>query len=339
MKRVILLILCAVLSIIGCGSDLADQVNDAIDIADGVPERDLNRSTLGVNAFFNESVFGSISAQYSEIQRDVRIPRVRVLLSWDDNVQPTPSTAPNYGFYDAILNSIPAGMDALVILTNTPSWMSNPANWESGNPRSTFVNKWVAPTVRRYASNGRIVGWQIWNEPNQAQRRDNVALDLGTSPSNFIELVSLAHNICKELSPGKLVLNGATTAINQNFPDTLQYNQELRDGGIANVIDVFAIHYYGRQFENVVRRNGVADFLNSVPKKIWVTETGAQGVSEQRKYARQVLPFLSEKVPSIERFYIYQMYENSPATSTYGLRNPSSSEGLSDLYLYLRDEL
>jgi|694.fasta_scaffold111175_2 hypothetical protein len=339
MTRFTFITLFALFSIVGCGSDLADQIDDAIDIADGVPERDLTRSSLGVNAFFNEAIFGSIPSQYNEIQGTVRIPRVRVLLSWDDNVQPTPSSAPNYGFYDAILNSIPAGMEALVILTNTPSWMGNPANWTSSNPRSTFVNKWVTPTVRRYASNNRIVGWQIWNEPNQAQRRDNLDLDLGTSPTNFIELISLAYNTCKELAPGKLVLNGATTAINQNFPSTLRYNEELRDGGITSVVDVFAIHYYGRQFENVVRRNGVADFLNSVPKQIWVTETGAQGVSEQRKYARQVLPFLQEKVPSIERFYIYQMYENSPSSSTYGLRNPSASEGLSDLYLYLRDEL
>lgn len=339
MIRLILITLLASFSIVGCGSDLADQVNDAIDVADGVPERELTRSTLGVNAFFNDPTFGSIPSQYSEIQRDVKLSRVRVLLSWDDNVQPSPSSAPNYGFYDAILNAIPAGMEALVILTNTPSWMSNPANWESGNPRSTFVRRWVSPTVRRYASNGRIVAWQIWNEPNQAQRRDNVALELGTSPSNYLELLSLAFDACKEASPGKLVINGATTAINQNFPETLQYNEELRDGGIANVVDVFAIHYYGRQFENVVRRNGVADFLNAIPKKIWVTETGAQGVSEQRTYARQVLPFLREKVPSIDRFYLYQMYENSPAATTYGLRNPSTSEGLSDLYIYLRDEL
>ena len=102
---------------------------------------------------------------------------------------------------------------------------------------------------------------------------------------------------------------------------------------------MYAVHYYGRQFENVVRSNGVADFLNSIPKRIWVTETGAQGFNNQRSYARQVLPYLSEKVPSIDRFYIYQMYENTPAESTYGLRNPSSSTALSDLYLYLRDEL
>lgn len=339
MTRLILITLFATFFLLGCGSDLADQVNDAIDIADGVPERNLTRSTLGVNAFFNEAAFGSISSQYSEIRSTVGIPRIRVLLSWDDNVQPTPSSAPNYSFYDSILNSIPSGMDALVILTNTPTWMGDPANWKSGNPRATFVSEWVAPTVRRYAGNGGIVGWQIWNEPNQAQRRDNLDLDLGTSPLNFIELVSLASNVCKELAPGKLVLNGATTAINQNFPSTLRYNEELRDGGIASVVDVFAIHYYGRQFENVVRKNGVADFLNSLSKRVWVTETGAQGVAEQKKYARQVLPFLQEKIPSIERFYIYQMFENSPSSTTYGLRNPSSSEGLSDLYVHLRDEL
>jgi hypothetical protein len=338
MKRFILLAFVATASLFGCGSDLADQVNDAIDVADGVPEQDIQRSTLGVNAFFNEAAFGSISTQYSEIQNQVKISRVRVLLSWDDNVQPTPGSAPNYSFYDAILDNIPAGMEALVILTNTPSWMSSASNWDNGNPRSTYVNRWIAPTVKRYSGNGRIVGWQIWNEPNQAGRRDNAALQLDSSPSNYLELLSLAYDVCKETAPGKVVVNAATTAINQNYPDTIQYNRDLRDGGIESVVDVYAVHYYGRQFENVIRKNGVADFLNSLSKRIWVTETGAQGVGEQRTYVRQVLPFLSEKVPSIDRFYIYQMYENSSPESTYGLRNPSTTNALSDLYVYLRDE-
>ena len=339
MKSLVTIALLSLLSIIGCGSDLSDQVNDAIDIADGVPEKDLERGKLGVNAFFNNAVFGSIPQQYAEIKGEVGISRVRVLLSWDDNVQPSPSADPNYSFYDDVLNAIPEGMEALVILTNTPSWMSDPTNWIDGNPRQTFVRRWVRPTARRYTSNSRIVGWQIWNEPNQAGRRDNAALDLQTSPTNYLELLSLARDACKDVDSSKLVINAATTAINQNYPQTIQYNRDLRDGGVASIVDAYAVHYYGRQFENVVRSDGVADFLNSIPKRIWVTETGAQGFNSQRRYARQVLPYLSEKVPSIDRFYIYQMYENTPAESTYGLRNPSTNTSLSDLYLYLRDEL
>jgi hypothetical protein len=328
------LLLCAIPS---CGSNVTDQIRDAIDIADGVPEKDIDRSKLAVNAFFNDQRFGSIPEQFAEIQTALGINHVRVLLAWDDNVQPTPSSPPNFSFYDDILGSIPPGVDALVIMTGVPSWMSNPANWIEGNPRRTFAEQWVKPVTERYGDLRRISAWQIWNEPNQPERPDNVALDLGNSPTNFVELVSLSYDVCKASAPNTLVVNGSTTAINQNFPGSLDYNRALRDAGLFKVIDVFGMHYYGRQFENVVRSNGVADFLSSVPLRIWVTESGAQGVGEQKKYVRQVWPYLSEKVPTIDRFYYYQMYESSDPKTTYALRNLSTSQALSDLYLYIRD--
>jgi hypothetical protein len=338
MKRATFLcsiILAAVMA--ACNSSTRDQIKEGIDIADGVPRKEIDRSITGVNAFFNDSRYGSTSQQYNEITRTLGIRHIRVLMSWNDAVQPSPGAAPNFGLYDEIVSSAPAGTDLLVILTDVPSWMANSSNWDDGNPRLTFVRRWVEPVVRRYGSSGRISAWQIWNEPNFAGRSDNAILGLDTDPNNFIELMGHAYPRCKDLAPGKLVLNGATTAINQNFPGTLDYNRALRDGGVTAFTDVFAIHYYGRQYENVVRGGGVQDFLESIGEPIWVTESGAQGTTEQLKYVEQTWPFLKDKIPGIARFYYYQMYDtNNPAT-TYGLRNPSTTAPVSDLYLYLRD--
>jgi hypothetical protein len=339
MIRIVALLLLTSVFFFGCGSDIIDQVNEAIDIADGVPERSLDRRSLSVNAFFNDGRFGGFAEQFNEITVTLGIPRIRVLFAWDDNVQPSPASPPNFSFYDDIIEAAPPSSDILIVLTNTPSWMSNPANWIANNPRRTFVEQWVSRIVRRYGTRNNVVGFQIWNEPNQQGRRDNSALALDDNPENYLELLSLAYDSCKERAPLKLVVSGATTAINQNFPESLNYNRRLRDGGIASFIDVYGVHYYGRQFENVVRSGGVADFLSSVPKRVWVTESGAQGVSDQKKYARQVWPFLKEKIPSIERFYYYQMYENTAPNVTYGLKNLTTGSALSDLYIYLRDEI
>jgi len=324
-------------SLLACNSDVVDQARDAIDIADGVPRKEIDRTKLGINAFFNQSNFGSTSEQYSEVTNTLGIKHIRILMAWDNAVQAGPASLPNFSFYDSILGSVPRGVDVLVVLTGVPTWMSDRSTWIADNPRTTFVNRWVQPTVARYSSNPRVIGFQIWNEPNMLGRFDNSLLQLDTNPANYVELLAQAHATIKQLAPNKLVVNAATTAINQNFPETLDYNRALRDNGIRNFIDVFAFHYYGRQYENVVRSGGVGDFLSSMGNRLWATESGAQGVTQQLKYVEQTWPFLSEKIPAIERFYYYQMYESGDPTTSYGLKNGSSDQPVSDLYVWLRD--
>ncbi|MCI5065190.1 glycoside hydrolase family 5 protein [bacterium] len=319
----------------GCDSS---EIEDALDLADGVPRRTIDTSRLGMNAFVNDARFGTVGEQFREVRDTLGLNFVRVLLVWNEAVQPAPGGRRDFSFYDSIIESIPAGMDALVILTGIPSWMSDSANWTDGSPRTTFVEQWVRPAVRRYGGNGRVIGFQIWNEPNMVSNGQNATLDvLGNEGAvNYVEMLARAANVVRENAPGKLVVNAASTAIAQNFSETLDYNRAMRDAGIYEFIDIFAIHYYGKQFENLVRSGGVRGFLNSVPKPIWVTETGAQGVNEQLPYGEEVWPYLREQIPGIDRIYVYQ-FTDADGPGSYGLRNPSADFPVSDLYLHLRD--
>ena len=329
----ILAIICTIVAFCGCNSSAGDKLGDAIDIVDGVPRKDINLSQVGVNCFFNDSRFGSIPAQFNEVTNTLGRRYIRVLLAWNDGVQSSPSAQPDFSFYDSILNAVPSGADALVVLTDVPNWMSNPANWIDNNPRSTFAELWVKKVVQRYGRSSRIIGWEIWNEPNMAGRRDNQILQLDSSPENFVELVAKSSSVAKQIAPGKFVVNGATTSINQNYPGSINYNEAMRNAGITAFIDVYNIHYYGKQFENVIRPGGVQDFARSIDRRIWITESGAQGSNEQLAYAEQVWPYLNDKIPTIDRIYYYQMYEATPSDSTYALRNLSA---VSDLYVHLR---
>jgi hypothetical protein len=199
------------------------------------------------------------------------------------------------------------------------------------------VELWVKKVVNRYKRRPRVGGYQIWNEPNNPSFAENETLDVLTKPQNYVELLALGHSAVKGISPRKKVVNGATTAIAQNFPATLNYNKAIIDAGALNFTDVFAIHVYGKNVERVLLPGGVAEFVNSIPKPIWVTETGAQGVNKQLEYAERVFPFLKKNMPGIGRIYIYQYTESSPANSTYGLRNLTPGAFVSDLYINLRD--
>lgn len=320
-------------TMLGCDSS---SVQEAIDVADGVPRKTINTDILGVNAFANDGRFGSPAAQFNEVISTLDLRFVRVLIAWDDGAQPSKGSAPNFNFFDGIISSIPAGLDALLVVTGAPSWMSDASNWTGGDPRRTFVEEWFGPVVARYGGNGRVIGFQVWNEPNQ-NNRENQALGVVGDPGAYVSLLSAAAARVRSQAPSKLVVSAATTAINQNFPGSLDYNRAMRDAGAQDHADIWAIHYYGKQYENLIRPGGVRDFLNGLRLPIWVTESGAQGVNNQLAYGEEVWPYLVEKVPGVQRIYQYQFTEATSPEVTYGLRNLSADSGVSDLYVWLRD--
>lgn len=316
-----------------CNSSVVD---DALDLIDGVPRKTINTDILGVNSFANDGRFGSPSAQYEEVRSVLRLRYIRVLAHWDSLAQPSKGASINFSFLDTLMSAIPAGVDALLIISGTPDWMSNAANWTDGDPRKTFVEEWLRPVVRRYRNNSRVIGFQVWNEPNQ-DNQHNRDLGLVSDGSRYVDVLRYSAETIRNFAPTKLVVTAATTAINQNFPSSLDYNRAMRDAGAQQYADVWAIHYYGKQYENLVRPGGVRDFVNGLSLPIWVTESGAQGVNNQLAYGEEVWHYLVEQMPSVQRIYVYQHTEATPPESTYGLRNISQDVPVSDLYVWLRD--
>ncbi|HQH28992.1 MAG TPA: cellulase family glycosylhydrolase, partial [Oligoflexia bacterium] len=172
----------AAVILIVCGSSFVSGCSDAGDILDlalnPLERKEIDTSIMGVNNFFVDREFGSIPEQFTEIRDTLGLPRVRILLAWLTDVQPSPAVAPNYGFFDEIIGSIPAGVEVLVVLAHSPDWITDPNNWVNGNPRRTWIDHWLIPTVTRYANVPGIVGFEIWNEPNETVLVSDVALGL-----------------------------------------------------------------------------------------------------------------------------------------------------------------
>ena len=326
-----LLLLLASIGGIGC------DAQDLLDVALDPPKRKpIDTSIVGVNNFFVLDEFGSIEDQFLEIRDKLGIKFVRILFAWTDGVQSGPNAPLNYSFYDRIVESIPPGMDVVIVLAHTPTWITNPANWIENNPRITFALEWVRPTVRRYANNPRIIGWELWNEPDLTVVASDAALEV-TIPEKYAELIAYSTNEVRRGDPGKLVVMGATRSIQQQFPTTLRFNKTLKDLGLEDMVDVWNVHYYGSNYESVVTTNGIRDFLNSLKIPIWITESGEQGPNKQLAYVETAWPFLKEKIPGIARFYYYEFASNAPIDQNYGLRTGDPALPVSDLYVYLRD--
>ena len=329
-----LVALLAMVAVVGCSKS---DVEDALDLIEEPDRKPVPYSLMGVNAFVNDARFGTIEQQFREVQNTLGLNYVRVLFAWSNEVQPTPSATPNFSFYDDIIDALPQGVEALVVIADMPQWMKEADNWIDGDPRKTYLERWIKPVVRRYRSRTRIVGFQIYNEPNSSSRADNIALGFVENPDNYVELLAGAFDFIRDTAPGKSVISAATTAINQDFPETIEYNKGMRAAGAERYADVYGVHYYGKLYENVVRDNGVEDFLDKSTLPIWVTESGIQGVNRQLEYVERTWPYLREKIPQIERFYYYELASSSTSPDSFGLRNLSSEFPISDLYRNLRD--
>jgi hypothetical protein len=324
------------LFLFACNS--AGKLEDLGDLALDPPSRkQIDRSKVGTNNFFiNREAFGSVDQQFSDIQKSLKIPFVRILLEWSDGVQADPTSALDLSFADSILDKIPAGVDVLIVLNHLPSWMANSANWIDGDPRKTFVQKFITPVVTRYAGRRGIIGWEIWNEPDFVMFSPDEVMGL-TEPSNYFELLKQSYEVIRAIDPAKLVVMAATRSIQQNYPSSFNYNKTLKDLGAVNYTDVWNIHYYGKQYEKVVVNGGIADFLKGIGKPIWVTESGEQGPNNQLAYVEEVWPFLSKEIPAIDRFYYYIYASAGMAQDNFAMRSTDSAFPVSDLYVYLRD--
>lgn len=320
------------IALTACDSNTKELIDLAIDKPSRKP---IDISKTGVNNFFVDNQFGTIATQYSDIKSTLGLSYVRVLFAWSDQVQPTPTSALDFSFYDNIINTVPAGVDILVVVAHTPAWMSDSANWINGDPRATWVERWLKPTLQRYANKPGIVGWEVFNEPNVLTVASDNSLGI-SSAANYYDLLQKSAPVIRSIDPTSLVVIAATTSIQQDYPRSLDYNKQLKDLGAEQLVDVWNVHYYGEQFEKVVEKNGVANFLNSIDKPIWVTESGIQG-SSQLAYVETTWPFLQEKIPGIERIYYYQYGDTVPVSQNFGLRTTDSQFPVSDLYIYLRD--
>ena len=241
-----------------------------------VPKKELPLSQMGINSFANDRGFGTVKAQLNEVRSTLGLRYNRVLFAWNDQVQRTPTTQPNFSFYDDITRNLPRGSDMLIVVTGLPSWMKSPSNWINGNPRETFVKLWVEPILRRYGAQSKVIGFQMWNEPNMEANPDNAVMGFAL-PENYLNFLSFADDSFRNIAPRKKLVMAATTAINQNFPNSLNYNKALLEGGAANLADVWAIHYYGNDIVNIIRPDGVKDFSRTVTIPIWMTESGTKG--------------------------------------------------------------
>jgi hypothetical protein len=320
--------LVSLLALCAC-DNLHGDVGDLGDLIFGGGGK-IPREKLGVQNEFVGTPKGDPAAQGADIRNTIDLRHIRSSFFFDEGFLPSEGASPNFSRFDAIVASIPPDVDLLPIFAYAPGWLAHRADW-----KDVFINRYVIPVLDRYGNDGRIAGWEIWNEPD-AFCNGNVAPPgvLDCSPGDYVDLVSRVAPVIRARS-GAQVVAAATTSINQSFPNNFDFNKDLVGAGLLDLVDVFNFHWYGSQLEKLTF-GGIADFLNGTGKPVWCTESGERGSTQQLGHASEVFPAFDDKVKQLERIYIFTYFDGLGPENTYGLVASNGIE--SDLYQLLRDE-
>jgi len=319
--------LLAALSLVAaCG--LHGDVSDLGDLIFGSGGK-IPRDKLGVQNEFVSTPKGDPGAQGNDIRSTLKLRHVRSSFFFDEGYLPSEAAGANFARFDAILAAIPPDTDLVVILAYAPQWLAHRADW-----KDVFIARYAIPVLERYGKDGRIAGWEIWNEPD-GFCNGNVAPAgvLDCSPADYVDLVRRVAPEVRSRS-GAPVVGAATTSINQSFPSHLDYNKDLVGAGLLDLIDVYNFHWYGEQLEKLTF-GGIADFLNGTGKPVWCTESGERGSTNQLGHAQDVFPALDDNVKHLDRIYIFTYFDGEGPATTFGLVANNGIE--SDLYQFLRD--
>jgi hypothetical protein len=319
-------LLAALCLLAACG--LHGDVEDLGDLIFGNGGK-IPRDKLGVQNEFVSNPKGDSAAQGNDIRSTLKLRHVRSSFFFDEGFLPSEGAAANFDRFDAIVASIPPNTDLLAVLAYAPQWLANRADW-----KDVFIDRYVTPVLDRYGNDGRIAGWEIWNEPD-AFCNGHVAPAgvLDCSAADYVDLVRRVAPVIRARSHAPVV-GAATTSINQSYPRHLDDNRDLVGAGLLDLIDVYNFHWYGEQLEKLTF-GGIADFLNGTGKRVWCTESGERGATNQLAHANDVFPALDEEVKRLERIYIFTYFDGEGPATTFGLVASDGTE--SDLYQFLRD--
>lgn len=326
-KRAGIHLLLAVVTATACG--LHGGVDDLGDLIFGNGGK-IPRGKLGIQNEFVSNPKGDPGAQGADIRNTLGLRHIRTSFFFDESFLPSEGARPNFSRFDTILASIPPDTDLLPILAYAPQWLANRADW-----KDVFINRYVIPVLDRYGNDGRIIGWEIWNEPDGfCNGRVAPPGVLDCSPGDYVDLAARTAPEIRKRS-GALIVGAATTSINQSFPSHFDYNKNMVGAGLLPLIDVYNFHWYGEQLEKLTF-GGIADFLNSTGKLVWCTESGDRGSTRQLQHAEDVFPAFDDSIDNLDRIYIFTYFDGAGSANTFGL---VSAEGIeSDLYQFLRDQ-
>jgi polysaccharide biosynthesis protein PslG len=264
-------------------------------VMDGPSEPGRQAPVVGVNVFLEQEVDPAKRQRSLELLQAAGVGYIRQQLPWEQ-VEPAAKgdcEDPAYGgstwskFDDIVDRARALGLQVVLRLDTSPRWALPPGAPDGQGPPARYADYWdfVEAVATRYR--GRILAYQVWNEPN-------LSIEWGGQAPNaadYARLLAGASERIRRADPNAIVLMAAlapTLTEDASARNDLLYLQELYDAGVRGRVDALAVQAYGlrggpddprvdrsdvtfsrpRLVREVMLRNGDA------AHPVWATEVG-----------------------------------------------------------------
>ncbi len=259
---------------------------------------------------------------------------------------------------DALVQTVrQRGLNLVLRLDMPPAWASQ--NDPAGLPFNLAdYADFITAVAHRYK--GQILGYIIWNEPNLAAEWSRSGGNLEAhwasfagwvaDPADYVGVLGVAFRRIRAADPQALVVGGGLAPTNEISPravDDRLFWQQLFAVGMANCVDVLAVHAYGFGLSpdapddihnnlNLGRIAQVYEVMQAAgeTKPVWITELGytvangnqpAVSEAQQADYLLAAQARAAEEWPWVELFTVWNLvYGRSPNDEMggYSLVNP-----------------
>jgi hypothetical protein len=282
---------------------------------------------------------------------DVGAKWIRVDLPWEV-VQPEDSSSYQWGGFDTIVrNARSLGLSVDAILDSTAYWDTDHACKASGVntelcPPADMAQfaQFAATATRRYENQG-VDAWEIWNEPNIAERWWPAP-----SPSGYTQMLDTVAQAVRGVDPHAYILMGGLAAV----PDDAARGYVSQNTFLTDVVqtrgalaDVDAISYH--PFSAPTPPSTAGDFqdISTAPgnllailqshgypdTEIWITESGepvnarptAAELAQQAAYATDLIRTVAAN-PNVAADFWFSDQDIPAQGLWWGLRNGAGTQ-------------
>lgn len=264
------------------------------------------------------------------------VQALRIDVPWDV-VEPAKGSYSTLrlGLLDDYVNrAAAAGIEVLMIPSDSPSWASGTSDRRAPPLRNSDYADFVEFLVDRYR--GKVSAFEIWNEPNGGWAWTN------PDPVRYASLLKAASTRAKSVDPSVTIL-----APSLSGPDQGAFLEAFYAQGTKDYFDVFSMHgywwnvgswptpYYDSRNPDrsvfgqfTTRIMPILEKYGDEDKPVWWTETGiatsggpTSAADQSRAVTEAFDAWEAGAIPTMERLYWYMIFDTvgSGSEANFGL--------------------